>query len=65
MRKRNFFLTNAQDAFLRSLDGSVSEHIRRAVDEYIERKRNVPITISPSRHGTIYKRKKGAGNTRA
>lgn len=38
MLRKNIYLTQAQVAFLKSInDLSVAEHIRRAIDEYIVR----------------------------
>jgi len=49
MIRKNFYLTVEQAAFLnKKKDLSVSEHIRRAIDEYISRMRNESATTSPS-----------------
>lgn len=48
MVKRNFFIYNEQDKFLRHLGGNASEHVRRALDDYRERIQNRDATTSPS-----------------
>lgn len=37
LQRINIFLSNEQISFLKSLAGTISEHIRRALDEYIEK----------------------------
>lgn len=50
MVRRNFFLTLDQDAILKKMDAlSVSEHIRRAIDEYIKRHQDSKVTTSPTK----------------
>lgn len=52
MKRRNFYLTEEQDQVLESMSElSVSEHLRRAVDEYIAKKRQRQVSISPSKNG--------------
>lgn len=47
--RKDIRITEGQDDFLEGLDGlSTSEHIRRAIDEYISKKR-IQATISPSK----------------
>lgn len=49
MIRKNFYLTEEQAAFLKhKKDISVSEHIRRAIDEYIEKLKNNSSSVSPS-----------------
>lgn len=49
MIRKNFFLTIDQDIFLKQLNKlSVSEHIRRAIDEYIAKHQNVAV-VSPTK----------------
>ncbi len=48
MIRKNYYLTKDQDLFLQSLKGlSISEHIRRAIDEYIERLNTLKVSRSP------------------
>lgn len=57
MRKKrtNIYIEYEQNKVLKSLGGTVAGHIRRAIDEYIERHTS-KITSSPSKlHGTIYR----------
>jgi len=52
MIRKNFYLTTEQNAFLKKQkDLTVSEHIRRAIDEYIAKKQNKNATTSPSKGG--------------
>ena len=51
MKRYNFYLTEAQDADLKEIskDGvTVTEHIRRAVDQYIEKKKEQTLSLSTS-----------------
>jgi len=48
MIRKNFWLSNDQVRFLRKLEGNMTEHIRRAVDEYIAKKREEQLKISKS-----------------
>lgn len=50
MIRKHFFLTNDQFRFLRDLEGNVSEHIRRALDLYIDSKKELKISNSPSKY---------------
>lgn len=49
MIRKDLFLTNNQVRFLRKLEGNMTEHIRRAIDEYIERKKALEVSNSPSK----------------
>lgn len=49
MIRKDLFLTNDQFRFLRKLEGNVSEHIRRAIDEYIEKKKQEQLKVSTSK----------------
>lgn len=49
MLRKNFYITKDQIDFLKKDKGlTVSEHIRRALDEYIAKKKNQNATTSPS-----------------
>jgi len=37
MVRKNIYITREQDDYLKSLSGHSSEHIRRAIDEYISK----------------------------
>ena len=51
MERINLYITNAQLTYLRLLsDMSVSEHIRRAINEYIEKMDSQKVTYSPSKN---------------
>lgn len=51
MKRKNFYLTEEQASFLENIDDlSVSEHIRRAIDEYIEKRKPLgKVSYSPSK----------------
>ena len=48
MIRKNFWLTNDQFRFLRKLEGNVSEHIRRALDKYIDELKIEQLDVSKS-----------------
>lgn len=50
MIRKDLFLTNDQFRFLRKLEGNVSEHIRRAIDAYIDSKRKLKVSFSKSKN---------------
>jgi hypothetical protein len=51
MDRINFYITSEHLRYLKQLnDGSVSEHIRKAISEYIERKEKLKVTSSPSKY---------------
>ena len=41
-------LREDQHAFLKDLPGTISEHLRRAIDDYIEKKKNTDVSVSLS-----------------
>jgi len=49
MKRYNFFLEQDQVDFLDKLPGTVSEQIRRAINEFIERQKNKNISASKSK----------------
>ena len=50
MIRRAFYLSDEQNNFLKGLDGlSVSEHLRRAIDEYLKKLQNQNISASQSK----------------
>lgn len=51
MVKKNVYLTEEQIAFLTVLPGTLSEHIRNAVDRYIKYKQKLEVRFSPSSYG--------------
>ena len=52
MIRKNFYLTKEQNDFLKNKKSlTVSEHIRRAIDEYIEKMRSSTAVTSPSAKG--------------
>jgi hypothetical protein len=52
MIRKNFYITKEQGDFLRKQkDLTVSEHIRRALDEYISNKKKNMAVVSPSKKG--------------
>lgn len=51
MKRTNVFLEEEQIEFLRKLPGKVSEHIRRALDEYIYRLKGTDTSTSRSKKG--------------
>lgn len=52
MIRRNFYCTKEQIDFMKHDRGlTVSEHIRRAIDEYIERRKGQHAMASPSKLG--------------
>lgn len=56
-KRFNLYLNGKHLDFLSSLEGTTSEHIRRAIDEYVEKiklaqaKLNVSISASKSQEG--------------
>ena len=53
MIRKNFYLTREQNDFLKKTNQlSVSEHIRRAIDEYILKIRTSDVSMSLSPGGT-------------
>jgi len=51
MIRKDIWLTDDQYNFLRKLEGNSTEHIRRAIDIYIESKKMLKVSISPSKYG--------------
>ena len=49
MERVNFLLDKQTFQFLKSLSGTVSEHIRRAIDEYIAKLRATNVSASESK----------------
>lgn len=57
MVRKNFYLTDTQDNFLKShTDLTVSEHIRRAIDNYMVQLRNFDATTSSSVSSSVKER---------
>lgn len=54
MLRKDFWMTNDQVRFLRKLEGNMTEHIRRAIDEYIKRKKEeqLKVSFSKSKYGS-------------
>jgi hypothetical protein len=50
MIRKDFYLTNDQFRFLHKLEGNVSEHLRRAIDKYINDIRKLEVSQSPSKY---------------
>ena len=48
MIRKDFWLTNDQVRFLRKLEGNMTEHIRRAIDEYIKKLKVEMLNVSKS-----------------
>ncbi len=49
MLRKNFYITERQYSFLEKVNEiTVSEHIRRAIDEYIVKLMNQTASVSPS-----------------
>lgn len=51
MMRYNLFLSNEQHRYLKKKGGNASEIIRRALDEYIEKQKNLNVSISSSERG--------------
>lgn len=49
MKRINAFITAAQFFFLATLSGTLSEHIRRALDDYIQKIKEVSVSASQSK----------------
>ena len=49
MLRKDIWLTNEQVRFLRKLEGNTTEHIRRAIDEYIGKMKDLQVSKSPSK----------------
>lgn len=48
MVRKEFYIEEDQIEFLSTLPGTVSEHIRIAIDEYIDRKKREKLQVSES-----------------
>ena len=48
MKRVNIFLYEHHVSFLVSLGGTISEHVRRAVDEYIQKTKALNVSASES-----------------
>lgn len=48
MKRINAFITEAQFFFLTNLSGTLSEHIRRALDDYMQKLRALNVSSSQS-----------------
>jgi len=46
---RKFYIRNDHDRFLRKLPGSMAEHIRTALDDYMEKKKRETFNVSTSK----------------
>ena len=51
MVRYNLYLSNNQHRFLRKTGGNASEIIRRALDEYIQKKKKEELNVSTSKGG--------------
>lgn len=51
MRRTNIYITDEQVVFLSELQGTIAEHIRRAIDEYIQKIKSQTISASSSKGG--------------
>lgn len=49
MERFEFLISSEQLKFLKGLPGTVAEHIRRAVDEYIQKVRGISASTSASK----------------
>jgi len=50
----NLLLTEEQANFLGKLPGTASEHVRRAIDEYIEKIKAKSVSESKSKRGDVH-----------
>jgi Tfp pilus assembly PilM family ATPase len=53
MIRKHFYLTEEQIQALHSLGGTLAEHIRRAIDEYLAKRQKVNVSASSSKGGVI------------
>ena len=51
MIRKDFFLTDKQAKFLSEIEGNASEHVRRAIDKYINDIKKLDTSISPTKGG--------------
>jgi len=51
MKRIDLYINEVNLSFLSTLSGTVSEHIRRAIDEYIEKVKNFKVSSSLSKEG--------------
>ena len=49
LKRKDIYITNEQVIFLSELPGTISEHIRRAIDEYIDRLKGSEASASQSK----------------
>ncbi len=53
MKRKHFYLTDEQITFLKSLPGTMAEHIRVAINEYITKKNQANVSASSSMEGKV------------
>lgn len=51
MRRIDVYITENQLSFLSTLPGTISEHVRRALDDYIQKMRVAKASASKSKKG--------------
>ena len=51
MKRVNLYLSEEQLQFLKEYPGTISEHIREAIDNWITQKKNLNVSISPTKGG--------------
>lgn len=54
MDRVDFHLSSEKKDFLLSLQGNLSEHLRRAVDEYIDKIKMQSVSASKSKRGDLH-----------
>ena len=51
MKRINLYLSEEHLQFLKDYPGTISEHIREAIDDWIMKKKNINASISPTKGG--------------
>ncbi len=52
MKRVDFYIEDRKIEFLKKLPGTLSEHLRRATDDYVEKKKNINVSSSSSKKGS-------------
>lgn len=63
MVRKQYFIRNDQIRFLSKLPGNDAEHVRAAIDDYIEKKRRETINVSMSQSKFVLKGGEENGST--
>ena len=51
MKRINLYISEDQLQFLEDYPGTISEHVREAIDDWMAKKKNLNVSISPTKGG--------------